>query len=44
MSDHAFNALFAVMSLTMVAVLANMFVTSLRARRIIRAIEGHRQI
>jgi hypothetical protein len=44
MSDHAFNALFALMSLTAAAVFANIFVTSFWARRIIRAIESHRQI
>jgi hypothetical protein len=43
MSDHAVNALFAVTSVTMVAVLANTFVTSFWARRTIQAIEGRRQ-
>jgi hypothetical protein len=43
MSDHAFNALFAVMSLTIVAVLANIFVTSFWARRIIQTIEGRQR-
>jgi hypothetical protein len=40
--DHAINASMAMLSLVLLAVFANIFVTAFWGRRILRAIESHR--
>jgi hypothetical protein len=41
-SDHAINALMAMISLVALLVCANMFVTAFWGRRMLRAIESHK--